>query len=111
MKFSEAMKLLEDGRRVRGTSWPKDEYIVKVERGDGLIKDQDGNHACISHFHLSPDWEVIVEPDYKKRYISLRKEMDELMPIYLNRGALCDDLRREISKLKTQLNKRKRNKK
>lgn len=33
MKFSDAMKLVEDGRKVRPVKWPKDEYIYKTSCG------------------------------------------------------------------------------
>lgn len=62
MKFSEAMKLLEDGKKVRLKSWvEKKEYIYKDKKG--YISDRDDISFNLT-LYVDGEWEEYIEgPD------------------------------------------------
>ena len=68
MKFWEAMKHLEEGKKVRRTIWEENEYLYVDENHD--IKDEEGYHfeLCTTG---KDDWEVY-EP---------KKEVDEKLKL------------------------------
>ena len=71
MKFHEAMKALEEGKKVRGPSWPKGEYIMSPSKPEGLIMDNFGNPANANCFHVSPLWEIYEEPELYWQWASM----------------------------------------
>lgn len=62
MKFSEAMKLLEEGKKVRLKSWHLNEYIFIDSLG--TIRDEQGEMYKISC--MNSDWEEYIESETKK---------------------------------------------
>lgn len=57
MKLYEAIKLLEEGNRVRHTNWPAGEYLVL---SDGIIVDESGDLESIicTSLHDLDGWEM-----------------------------------------------------
>ena len=59
MKFSEAMKLLEEGKKVRRTNWSKEEYMYKNENDTAMT--EDGREYDFT-WSICGDWEEYIEP-------------------------------------------------
>lgn len=58
MKFWEAMKHLQEGRRVRGFMWPSGEYLI-LDQSTGIIRDEKGNVWTLDYIpHI--EWEVYI---------------------------------------------------
>lgn len=57
MKFSEAMKLLEEGKKVRLVEWNKGEYIYLDNEGC-LLND---NGSDYEPYKITGDWEEYIE--------------------------------------------------
>ena len=58
MKYSEAMKLLNEGKKVRRVEWVDSMYIYKNE--EGRMMDNDGIYYSTSI--LTGEWEEYIEP-------------------------------------------------
>lgn len=76
MKFWEAMKCLEEGKKVRRTIWKENEYLYVDEKHE--IKDEEGYYAelCTTG---KDDWEVYepkkdVDEKFKELYHYLKDE-------------------------------------
>ena len=65
MKFWEAMKAMEEGKKVRKESWLKDEYIY-ISEVNCIIVDENGNVYKMSDSR--GDWEIYEE----KKEVDLR---------------------------------------
>ena len=63
MKFSEAMKLLEEGKKVKCVYWREGTYIQL--KGD-VIYDDEGETYEIPGLIIEEDWEEYIEPETKK---------------------------------------------
>ena len=63
MKFSEAMKLLEEGKKVRVPAWGNEEYIWI---SDNRVVDENGNDFYFKGCHFAYNWEEYIEPETKK---------------------------------------------
>lgn len=61
MKFSEAMALLENGKKVRKTIWTKDGYIYK--NNDENIVEETGKTIDTFTFTIDGEWEEYIEED------------------------------------------------
>lgn len=66
MKFSEAMKALEEGKKVKRDKWPSDKYIkisnkliVKSQKG----RSNDYEFSLLTRHLLADDWEIYQEPE------------------------------------------------
>lgn len=66
MKFSEAMALLEQGKKVRCKSWSENGYCCKSEYGNLEVP----NTTYTDMFHVDDTWEEYVEPK-KKRIVKM----------------------------------------
>lgn len=58
MKFWEAMKLLEEGKKVRSTIWNKNIYIWKNEEGDYVNEENELLGHCIKVYDMNIEWEI-----------------------------------------------------
>ena len=58
MKFSEAMSLLNAGKKVRDKVWGRNEYIYKKE--DGSIWSE--NECEVADLGVDGEWEEYIEP-------------------------------------------------
>ena len=78
MKFWEAMKALEEGKKVRAVDWGDDEYITL--RGEILV-DEEG-YTCTHTLEgegINKKWEILnerkeVDPRFKEFYHYLKDE-------------------------------------
>lgn len=61
MKFSEAVALAEQGKKVRRSLWPKDDYIY-THNGTAGFCWRSGNPVSRYYLQLQDDWEEYVEP-------------------------------------------------
>lgn len=61
MKFSEAMKLLEEGKKVRRVDWEKDTYIYSDD--DCLLVNNTNKGLKIE---IDGEWEEYIEPVEEK---------------------------------------------
>lgn len=59
MRFYEAMKLLEEGKKVRRTNWSKEQYIYKNE--NDTAKNEDGSEYDFT-WSICGEWEEYIEP-------------------------------------------------
>jgi hypothetical protein len=61
MKFWEAMKALEEGKKVRCLKWIKNEFIFKDPK-HGFISDNDDIWKGPSGYWICEEWELYEEP-------------------------------------------------
>jgi len=68
MKFWEAMKVLEEGKKIRPVSWKKEHYLKKYK---GTIVDQSGDFFT-ELFHCMPSetFEIVEEPELYWQWIT-----------------------------------------
>jgi hypothetical protein len=70
MRFSEAMKALEEGKKVRACSWPVAEWLSNADESDAL--------PCL---HLSSlwccEWELYQEPEQTFSFAEVVKGLKE----------------------------------
>ena len=64
MKFSEAMKLLEEGKKVRLAEWNKCEYIYLDN--EGCLLNDDGSD--FEPYKITGDWEEYIEETEESNY-------------------------------------------
>ena len=57
MRFYEAMKLLEEGKKVRNTIWPSGSWICKTENGD--MTGETNNTFLLAN--INGNWEEYIE--------------------------------------------------
>ena len=79
MRFSEAMRLLEDGKKVRKTSWDKGEYIYIEDYQIKARDDEEWN--CI----IDGEWEEYIEG----KDINVATKIEELW--YMGRNEFVND--------------------
>ena len=78
MKFWEAMKAMEEGKKVRAVGWKPEYYIYLNEKFE--IRDSDGFFANFHEvIHLKMDWEIYeekkeVDSRFKEFYHYLKDE-------------------------------------
>lgn len=63
MKFSEAIKLLEEGKKVRSKYWSDVEYIWLI---NGKLEDEKGYTYELDEENFDYEWEEYIEPSEKK---------------------------------------------
>lgn len=56
MKFWEAMKSMEEGKKVRNKNWTKEEYIYLT--ADNEVFDECGNECILSFIRKGSEWEI-----------------------------------------------------
>ena len=68
MKFEDVLPALKEGKKVRRSLWPKDEYIFRV---NNLVCNEKNDYWCPADFDniLRDDWEIIKESEYDWDYI------------------------------------------
>ena len=71
MRFYEAMKLLEEGKKVRKTNWEKDGYIYK--NSDNLFADEMNDENPV--FSIEGEWEEYIEPEQFREDTKMIKEL------------------------------------
>ena len=78
MKFWEAMKAMEEGKKVRNKEWTKDQYLYLSV--DNEILDEKDQDVGINYIGVSgSNWEIYeekkpVDEDFKKLYNYLKNE-------------------------------------
>lgn len=78
MKFWEAMKAMQEGKKVRRSGWyDKDDYLYIDE--DTYIRDKYGNYTQICSLGETDNWEIYeekkeVDPRFKEFYQYLKDE-------------------------------------
>lgn len=72
MKFSEAMKALEQGKKIRCVHWRKGVYYYFDS--EGVLRDQNGNDDGLSIDSLNRTWELFEEPPKKKQVWQWRRK-------------------------------------
>ncbi len=72
MKFEDVLPALKEGKKVRRSLWPKDEYIFRV---NNLVCNEKNDYWCPADFDniLRDDWEIIEEPEPDWEYIIKNK--------------------------------------
>ena len=56
MKFWEAMKALEEGKKVRKKEWDEWKYL-QINDSNCIINEV-GMYVCINLIHINDDWEI-----------------------------------------------------
>lgn len=64
MKFSEAMKLLEEGKKVRNKEWAGGFYIFLDK--EGCLINESGDFSA--HFSFDGEWEEYIEETEESNY-------------------------------------------
>lgn len=59
MKFWEAMKALEEGKKVRKSEWDPKYYLVKDKNSGNIVDEENNLHADCKQYD---DWELYEEP-------------------------------------------------
>lgn len=75
MRFYEAMKLLEEGKKVRKTSWEKDGYIYK--NSDNLFADEMNDENPV--FSIEGEWEEYIEPEHFREDTKMIEELNIML--------------------------------
>lgn len=77
MKFSEAMKALEEGKSVRQKGWSKETYLFIISN-EIYIHHQEGCHRYkFSRPPIDDDWEIYQEPEDTELYEWRHQDIDE----------------------------------
>lgn len=74
MKLSEAIKALEDGKKVRNVSWNESDYIYIKDK---VLFGEDNQAASLEITGFSDDWEIYKDP--VKMY-----SFTEMLPFFLD---------------------------
>lgn len=78
MKFWEAMKAMEEGKKVRNEKWTKDQYLYLSISNE--ILDEKGRDVGINYIGIAgSNWEIYeekkpVDPKFKELYQYLKEE-------------------------------------
>lgn len=97
MKFSEAMKLLEEGKKVRVIIWDKKQYIYYNADLDEILN-ENGESYILGGYYLTDDWEEYIEPETKKiekmerkNIIGALEAIDKINEIIERMNELCGE--------------------
>ena len=81
MKLWEAMKLLEEGNKVRRVNWEKDVYVYKGD--DGEYYKSNGEDFDIIYLDNTNEWELYDDRKYTHKFWrDLYKAINQLAPDY-----------------------------
>lgn len=61
MKFLEAIKAMEEGKKVRSIEWPREEYVFLSKSGH--IKNEENIDSNLYSDSPSQEWEIYQEPE------------------------------------------------
>jgi hypothetical protein len=83
----EAIKALTKGKKIRQTTWDKEEYIVLNKAGN--IVDEKLHNIDINCYSLYKNWEIYKEPKvkyYKYAFTSNNKDWQETIYFYRDKN-------------------------
>lgn len=75
MRFYEAMKLLEEGKKVRKIEWETGEYIYK--NSDDLLADETKTENPV--FSIEGEWEEYIEPEQFREDTKMIEELNIML--------------------------------
>lgn len=75
MKFWEAIKALEEGKKVRKIGWVKNDY---VHLSKGLLIDEDGQYFEFDHKDFVGSWEIYEEAVITYTFMEAIKDLEDI---------------------------------